>query len=212
MGIHRAFVTEVVTEVPILIQNMLSYVFSADYFNHPNPIKKRVSHMKKIIYFFAILCFNFCISTAFANSSAPLSLLYVLHANHGKLEETANHHYVLQLTPMHEQVVYFSDRPNRAAGSLTIKNFLALWSAASGKNNFTLDHPNAAIVAVGMNGKQYHQDLVILDEPHYNPQSHQLTFTITALDAHTPVTPFVASEVTVFVDNCNWCGFQPVGG
>ena len=50
--------------------------------------------------------------------------------------------------PIHtakQPVIWFTDRPARDAGTLSMRNFVGLWSA-KGTNTFTTDPPNVAIV------------------------------------------------------------------
>ncbi len=51
----------------------------------------------------------------------------------------------LRLGDVSNQVVYFSDRPNRIAGHLTMKQYLAEWTAAAGEDNLSADNPNATL-------------------------------------------------------------------
>ena len=57
--------------------------------------------------------------------------------------------------PIHtakQPVIWFTDRPVRDAGTLSMRNFVGLWSA-KGTNMFTTDPPNVAIVYTS-GGKQ----------------------------------------------------------
>jgi len=43
------------------------------------------------------------------------------------------------------QTIYFSDRPVRVAGHITMPAFLEEWTTAAGPNNFSKDPPNATL-------------------------------------------------------------------
>ena len=51
----------------------------------------------------------------------------------------------LRLVNVSPQAIYFSDRPQRVAGHLTMPAYLEEWTAAAGPNNFTKDPPNATL-------------------------------------------------------------------
>jgi hypothetical protein len=51
----------------------------------------------------------------------------------------------LRLVNVSPQTIYFSDRPQRVAGHLTMPAYLEEWTAAAGPNNFAKDPPNATL-------------------------------------------------------------------
>jgi hypothetical protein len=51
----------------------------------------------------------------------------------------------IRLVNVNKQTLYFSDRPNRIAGNLTMAAYLDEWTARAGKDNFANDPPNATI-------------------------------------------------------------------
>ena len=51
----------------------------------------------------------------------------------------------LRLVNVSPQAIYFSDRPKRVAGHLTMQAFLEEWTAAAGPNNFAKNPPNATL-------------------------------------------------------------------
>ncbi len=51
----------------------------------------------------------------------------------------------LRLVNVSPQAIYFSDRPKRVAGHLTMPAFLEEWTAAAGPNNFAKNPPNATL-------------------------------------------------------------------
>src|SRR6266566_563439 len=53
----------------------------------------------------------------------------------------------LRLVNVGQQTLYFSDRPVRVAGHLTMPAYLDEWKAGEGPDNFGSDPPNATISA-----------------------------------------------------------------
>ncbi|WP_291985005.1 hypothetical protein [Candidatus Accumulibacter sp. ACC007] len=51
----------------------------------------------------------------------------------------------LRLVNVAPQTIYFSDRPVRVAGHITMPAYLEEWTAAAGPNNFSKDPPNATL-------------------------------------------------------------------
>jgi hypothetical protein len=51
----------------------------------------------------------------------------------------------LRLVNVTQQTLYFSDRPVRIAGHLTMPAYLDEWKASEGPNNFASDPPNATM-------------------------------------------------------------------
>ena len=51
----------------------------------------------------------------------------------------------LRLVNVAPQTIYFSDRPERIAGHISMPDYLKEWTAASGPNNFSKDPPNATL-------------------------------------------------------------------
>jgi hypothetical protein len=51
----------------------------------------------------------------------------------------------IRLVKVNQQTLYFSDRPQRLAGHITMADYLKEWTAKAGKDNFAADPPNAAL-------------------------------------------------------------------
>lgn len=71
------------------------------------------------------------------------SFMFVLRADTGVIAK-ADGGYTLTLKGMDDKVLYFSDRPVRKAGFITMTQFMADW--AKGNDSFKANPPNAAIV------------------------------------------------------------------
>ena len=94
---------------------------------------------------------KFLAAAALAAVSAPLiSFPLVTHAEQEKVEllfvQTAEDlkadDKTLRLVNVSKQTLYFSDRPVRIAGNITMPAYLDEWKAGAGANDFESDPPN----------------------------------------------------------------------
>jgi len=69
-----------------------------------------------------------------------VQLMFVQSAERLKADDKT-----LRLVNVSPQTIYFTDRPVRQAGHVTMPNYLKEWSAAAGPNNFSKDPPNATL-------------------------------------------------------------------
>ena len=119
------------------------------------------------------------------DSQTNPQFLYVLSAKTGSFD---GDRLTLHNVPM---VIYFSDRPNRIAGHMSLKMFVALWGQVP--DSFKADPPNATLSIFHENGNQ---DVIVeLMEPQMKGDT--ITFRYKLLKGKT-VTSFGASSV--FVD------------
>lgn len=86
-------------------------------------------------------------SAAPAPSSAPTSseepqFLFVQCADDLEADADAS---TLRLVNVSQQTIYFSDRPQRIAGHLTMADYLEEWTVQAGEDNFGGDPPNATL-------------------------------------------------------------------
>jgi hypothetical protein len=89
----------------------------------------------------AALSLAACSTTSTASSGAP-QLMFVHSAEDLKVDPAAG---TFRLVKVSQQTLYFSDRPQRIAGHLTMADYLKEWTSAAGKDNFGADPPNAAL-------------------------------------------------------------------
>jgi hypothetical protein len=71
-----------------------------------------------------------------------VQLMFVQTAEDIKVDPTTK---TIRLVNVNKQTLYFSDRPNRIAGNLTMAAYLDEWTARAGKDNFANDPPNATL-------------------------------------------------------------------
>jgi hypothetical protein len=69
-----------------------------------------------------------------------VQLMFVQTAEHLKADDKT-----LRLVNVGQQTLYFSDRPVRVAGHLTMPAYLDEWKASEGPDNFSNDPPNATL-------------------------------------------------------------------
>jgi hypothetical protein len=82
-----------------------------------------------------------CGTTSTASSGVP-QLMFVHSAEDLKVDPAAG---TFRLVKVSQQTLYFSDRPQRIAGHLTMADYLKEWTPAAGKDNFSANPPNAAL-------------------------------------------------------------------
>jgi hypothetical protein len=93
-------------------------------------------------------------AVAFGFTAAPLTtLLSPAHAADEKVqlmfvqsaEGLKADDKTLRLVNVSPQTIWFTDRPVRKAGHVTMANYMKEWTAAAGKDNFSKDPPNATL-------------------------------------------------------------------
>ncbi|MCP4229150.1 MAG: hypothetical protein GY771_03255 [bacterium] len=114
--------------------------------------------------------------------------LFVLSAESGTYEDGK---LTLKSVPA---VLYFSDRPNRIAGHISLEEFVKIWG--EGIDSFKADPPNATLSILEEDGNT---DIIV---ELMNPLliENGVTFDITILDGKIPVS-FGSSAL--FIDRCN---------
>ena len=138
------------------------------------------------------------------------SFLFVLRADTGVITKTDGG-YKLTLKGMDDKVLYFSDRPVRKAGFITMTQFMGDW--AKGKNSFQANPPNAAIVhaALESNEKGIAQALPV---EMTNPVITANVWTFDLKDLQGKISIGSYNGVSVFVDSvvrigAKWEGEAP---
>ena len=125
------------------------------------------------------------------------SFLFVLRADTGVITKSDGV-YTLTLKGLDEQVLYFSDRPVRVAGFITVSQFMSDWAA--GNNSFKANPPNAAIVhaALKTNAKEIAQALPV-ELTHPAVTIEGLSFQLKDLQGKMSLGRY--SRVVLFVDS-----------
>jgi len=77
-----------------------------------------------------------------SSSSSKAQFMFVQVAEDIKADPATK---VLRLVKVNQQTLFFSDRPVRIAGHLTMADYLTEWTTKAGKDNFAKDPPNATL-------------------------------------------------------------------
>ena len=121
------------------------------------------------------------------NPKIPKGDLLLVQSAHGadlRYNKSTNT-YIITLKKVAPFVTYFSERPDRNAGSISIDKFLELWQKPV-ENNFSANPPNADLHATElMSSKEAINLAVELSDPVYDPKSHTLSYTAKPLNGTT---------------------------
>ena len=81
-------------------------------------------------------------TTTSATASDKAQLMFVQIAEDVRVDPAAS---TFRLVKVNQQTLYFSDRPQRIAGHLSMSDYLKEWTTQAGKDNFKADPPNAVL-------------------------------------------------------------------
>lgn len=150
--------------------------------------------MKNILNLFLLIALAACTAKADEPKKEKPQLLFIVHATKG--------HYAngtLTLMQASPGVSYFSDRPARKGGVMSLENFLDGWST-SVANNFTQNPPNAGIVFFEDTNEKYSEIPVELQAPKYNKAQNVLTFEVRFITDKKLPDNKQLQEVDLFID------------
>jgi hypothetical protein len=108
----------------------------------------------------------------------------------------------LRLVNVGQQTLYFSDRPVRRAGHMTMSAYMDEWTNAAGRNNFAADPPNATLSVVEQ-GKETNS-LAVIEISKPAIEGKDLIYTYKIIEGSIPKSGEAAA---LFID---WIG--PGGG
>lgn len=121
---------------------------------------------------------------------------------------------VLVLFGVDDATTWFTDRPHRDAGVMNTGHFLDVWGL--GKDSFTADPPNAALMTQGSDGQRAVYPIEIFN-PQYDSRSGTLSYQIRPLEGassvlrtgsarHVRESPRQFASASLFIDtDNNWC-------
>jgi hypothetical protein len=123
-----------------------------------------------------------------ANQEEEVQYLFVQMAKGAAMEKEK-----LILKDISPTVIFFSDRPKRIAGHMTIEDFVWEWQEDTGKNSFKADPPNAVL---SIFDKDEVEDVVVELK---NPQlkNNDLIYQISVLEDDKPLP---SGPVSLFID------------
>ena len=126
----------------------------------------------------------------------PVELMFVQTA-----EKMLSDDKTLRLVNAGKQTLYFSDRPNRVAGNLTMQAYMDEWKAGAGPDDFASDPPNATL-SVYEPGNPVNA-LVVVEISHPVLDGNDLVYNYRLIEGKMPKS---GGETALFID---WVG---VGG
>ena len=127
-----------------------------------------------------------------------IQLMFVQTAEDLKIDDKTK---TLRLVNVNPQTLYFSDRPVRVAGHLTMPAYMDEWKASEGPNNFASDPPNATF-SVYENGNPQNT-LAVVEISHPVIEGKDLVYNYKPIEGEMPK---AGGETALFID---WIG---VGG
>ena len=138
------------------------------------------------------------------HSNRPVPSLAVLNAAGARLDGGK-----LVLTGVSANTIVFADRPVRAAGHETTRQFLMQWD--EGKNSFAKDPPNATVSVLSANPGEVSDAVMLLKSPKLDGTT--LTFDVTILEGNLAAGGPVALFIDAFAVRGGFGGgFAHVGG
>jgi hypothetical protein len=126
----------------------------------------------------------------------PVELMFVQAS-----EKMVSDDKTLRLVNAGKQTLYFSDRPNRVAGNLTMQAYMDEWKAGAGPDDFASDPPNATL-SVYEPGNPVNA-LVVVEISHPVLEGNDLVYNYRLIEGKMPKS---GGETALFID---WVG---VGG
>ncbi len=164
--------------------NDFRFIFS----NFTSKQRKIGANMKKILSIGLVLMLatTTLVAQHVIDSKDNPQFLYVLSAKSGTFEDGT---LTLNDVPV---AVYFSDRPYRIAGHISLKKFVKMWG--KGADSFKLDPPNATLSILNKEGNQ---DVVfeIIGTP--TIENDSITFSVKLLLGNLPK---VIVSSSLFID------------
>jgi hypothetical protein len=107
----------------------------------------------------------------------------------------------IRLVNVSQQTLYFSDRPVRVAGHLTMPAYLDEWKAGEGPDNFASDPPNATLSVYEAGSNE--NTLAVVEISHPVSDDNDLVYSYRLIEG---TIPQVSGATALFID---WIG---VGG
>jgi len=147
-------------------------------------------YISKLLVLMFVLGLGFQLAEAnpVINEKDSPRFLYSLSATSGKME---GDRITLENVPL---VIYFSDRPNRLAGQLSLKVFAQGWD--QGKGSFKADPPNATLSILTDGGVQ--NTVIEISEPQTKVKEGTISFKVRVLEGEVPKS---FGTATLFIDS-----------
>jgi len=149
--------------------------------------------MKKIMM---LLLLGFT-SLSFASAD---NVLFFQSSSDGVIAKSGKNTYSLTLKANSGYVSYFTDRPVRKAGTVSLQKFISMWNDKKIKPNFAESAPNVAINLVSQQGKNQNA-VVEVSNPTY--ADNTVTYQLSMIDKK-PLLEGNLKHVVLFFDDIHW--------
>lgn len=147
-----------------------------------------------ILFATVLLPLAACGKTSSTSSQAP-QFMFVQSAEDLKVDPANS---TFRLVNVNKQTLYFTDRPKRIAGNITMPAYLDEWTAGEGPDNFSNDPPNATLSVY----EPGHADnsLTVVEISHPLIDGNDLVYKYKLLDG---TMPDAGGATSLFID---WIG------
>lgn len=141
--------------------------------------------------FVAVLLFSLPLLSAKQENS----LLFVIHAKSGTLaiDDMSYGLWKLTLKDVDESVAFFTEAPNRHAGTYAVVNFLQLWQQGN-------EMKNGGFIFFEVGNVNYNEIPLEVHNPIYNAQNNTLTFDVHLLQDEFAGKTEQLKEITLFIE------------
>jgi len=126
-----------------------------------------------------------------------VQLMFVQSAESLKVDDKT-----VRLVNVSPQTIYFTDRPVRKAGHVTMPAYMEEWTAAAGPNNFSKDPPNATLSVYEPGQRDNTLTVIEISQPRL--EGKDIVYAYKLIEGKMPRT---GGAVALFID---WIG--PGGG
>ncbi len=141
-----------------------------------------------VVMFVLGLGFQLAEANPVINEKDAPKFLYTLSASSGKME---GDRIILENVPL---VVYFSDRPARISGQLSIQVFAQGWD--QGSDSFRADPPNATLSVLTDDGVK--NTVIEISDPDVKVKEGSISFKAKVLEGEVPES---FGKATLFIDS-----------
>lgn len=139
------------------------------------------------------------VASAQSANKAQIELMFVQNAEDLKVDAKAG---TIRLIDVAQQALYFSDRPERLAGHLKMKEYLQEWTSKAGADNFGKNPPNATLSVY--EGDNSQSTLVVVELLDPKIEGKDIVYHYKLIEGEMPKS---GGETALFID---WIG--PGGG
>lgn len=136
-------------------------------------------------------------------NSSIVKFLFIQHGESGLISKINSTIYSLQLNDLADNVILFSDRPDRIVDTQSIQEFIGNWT--QGEDSFEIDPPNAALTFLEDDNQKIDTLVIDLYNIEYDADQNFLKYDFTFLDnttaASLPDLPYKTGESILVIDS-----------